>query len=94
MASVYILFSNALDKFYCGSCKDLEYRLDQHFNKKFKKSFTSKVSDWKLFFFIDNLEFQQARAIEQHIKKMKSRTYILNLKKYSEMIEKLKMKYK
>ncbi|MDP3558116.1 MAG: GIY-YIG nuclease family protein [Bacteroidota bacterium] len=93
MASVYILYSKNLDRFYTGSCKDLSYRIDQHFNKEFSKSFTTKENDWELYFFEDNLEYKTARAIEAHIKKMKSKTYILNLKQYPEMIIKLKEKY-
>jgi hypothetical protein len=33
--------------------------------------------------------FTQARRIENHIKRMKSRKYIMNLKTYPEMMEKL-----
>ena len=32
-------------------------------------------------------------AVEEHIKSMKSKKYIQNLKKYPEMVEKLKDKY-
>jgi putative endonuclease len=93
MASVYILHSKKLDKYYTGSCMDLSYRIEQHLNKIFKGSFTAIADDWDLYFFIDNLEYTQARNIESHIKKMKSRTYIENLKKYPEISEKLKLKY-
>jgi len=40
-------------------------------------------------FFIDNLEYLQARKIEAHIKRMKSRKFIENLKKYPEIQERL-----
>ena len=82
MASVYILFSKKLDRFYTGSCNDLSYRIEQHFNKAFAQSFTANADDWELFFFVDNLHYKQARLIENHIKKMKSKVYIQNLKKY------------
>jgi putative endonuclease len=93
MASIYILHSVKLDRFYIGSCKDLRYRIDQHLNKEFLKSFTAKVNDWTLFFFMDDLEYKQARLIELHIKKMKNRTYIQNLRKFREIIIRLKEKY-
>jgi len=93
MASVYILHSSKLDRFYIGSCKDLFQRLDQHLNKEYINSFTSVVEDWKLYLSIDGLAYQQARSIELHIKKMKSKTYIQNLVKYPEIIERLKLKY-
>lgn len=89
MASVYILFSKDINRYYTGSCLDLESRIAEHMNKLFKGSFTSKANDWKLFFSIDNLSYDSARTIELHIKKMKSSRYIENLKKYPEMCQKL-----
>ncbi len=76
VASVYILYSAGLDRYYTGSCNDLSYRTDQHLNKKYGKSFTSKVNDWTLFWHFDDLSYKQARAIETHIKSMKSKIYI------------------
>jgi putative endonuclease len=93
MATVYILHSGKLNRFYIGSCDSLEYRIDQHLNKEFVKSFTTNAEDWILFFYKDELEYKQARLIEQHIKDMKSKVYIQNLKKYPELIEKLMERY-
>ena len=90
MASVYILYSNRLDRFYTGSCKDFQFRLDQHLNKVYPGSFTSNSDDWCLFLLIDDLSYPQARSIECHIKKMKSRVYIQNLSRYPAMIARLK----
>ncbi len=94
MACVYILYSEKLDKFYIGSSKELLFRIEQHFNKEIENGFTTKSDDWKLFFSVENLEYKQARGIEAHIKKMKSSVYIRNFKKHSEIVEKLKLKYK
>jgi putative endonuclease len=93
MASVYILYSSKLDRFYTGSCKDFSYRIDQHLSKEYFKSFTAKTDDWVLFWYEDNLEYKQARNIESYIKRMKSKIYIQNLKKYPKIISKLKEKY-
>ncbi len=93
MASVYILFSKKLNKFYTGSCKDLSYRIEQHINKEFDKSFTTITQDWELYVSIDDLSYNQARLIEKHIKRMKSRVYIENIKKYPNIIAQLKEKY-
>jgi putative endonuclease len=93
MASVYILYSTKLDNFYIGSCLEFEDRLLKHNKNIFKNSFTSRADDWKTFLTIDNLQFKQARNIEKHIKRMKSSSYIKNLVKYSEIIQKLKVKY-
>jgi len=51
MASVYILFSEKLNRFYTGSCLDLPQRLQSHKDKSFTDSFTSKTEDWELFFY-------------------------------------------
>ena len=93
MASVYILHSKKLDRFYIGSCKELYYRIEQHVNKDFTKSFTAKADDWEIFLSVDNLEYSQARMIEKHINQMKSKTYIQNLKKYSQILDNLINKY-
>lgn len=88
MASVYILYSVELDRYYTGSCKFLEKRLEEHNNKTYLDSYTAKASDWVLFLSINNLGYSQARGIEEHIKRMKSKKYIENLKRYPEIIDK------
>ena len=93
MASVYILFSKKLDRFYIGSCKDISFRIDQHLNKDFLGSFTSAADDWELYYEINDLGYQQARLIEAHLKKMKSKVFIQNLTKYPEISDRLKIKY-
>lgn len=93
MAYVYILYSEQINKFYTGSCIDLEQRLRQHLERKFIDSYTANADDWVLFFSIANLDYRQARNIENHIKKMKSRRYIANLKKYPEIAVSLTDKY-
>ena len=94
MATVYILYSKSIDRFYVGSCHDLKLRLDQHKNKYFKNAFTSRTADWELFLALPDLEYTQARKIENHIKRMKSRLYIKNLFTYHELREKLVFKYR
>ncbi len=94
MAYVYILFSKKLNNYYTGSCLDLKDRLTKHHFKAFSNSYTAKADDWVLFFCIDNLSYKQARGIEMHIKKMKSKSFIKNLHKYPELSQKLISKYK
>ncbi len=93
MCAVNILYSKSIDKFYIGSCVNLDERLNEHTTKKYSGSYTAKVDDWVLFYFITELEYKQARKIEGHIKGMKSKKYINDLKKYLELILKLKNKY-
>ena len=89
MASVYILYSKTLDRFYIGSCVEFSFRLEQHLNKVFANSFTAKADDWTAFYFVEDLSYKQARIIEAHIKKMKSKVYIKNLKRHPEIMTKL-----
>jgi putative endonuclease len=92
--SVYIIFSEKLNKYYVGESENVDVRIRQHNNGYFESSFTSTSYDWSLFLTIDCKSRIQARKIESHIKKMKSRKYIENLKVYSEMVSKLKEKYR
>lgn len=82
-----------LKKYYTGSCINLDERLQDHFNKKFADSFTAKVNDWELFYSIPDLEYNQARKIEQHIKRMKSKIYIQNLKRFGKISIQLRNLY-
>ena len=93
MAFVYILYSISADKFYVGSTIDLELPMLYHTEKEFKNSFTAKYSDWEVYFKIETENNTLARKVEAHIKKMKSKTYITNLKKYPEMVQKLVLRY-
>ncbi|MCW3105174.1 MAG: catalytic domain protein [Bacteroidetes bacterium] len=93
MASVYILYSKNADRYYIGSCKELEERLHQHREKIFD-GFTADMDDWELYYSINELNYQEARAIEAHIKKMKSRKYLENLRIYPDITHKLIHKYR
>jgi putative endonuclease len=94
MAFLYILYSQKLDRFYTGSCIDFDKRISEHKSKTDNTSYTSKAEDWEVFILIDNLNYQQARAIEAHVKDMKSSKYIRDMKRYPDMINKLVEKYK
>ncbi len=93
MFCVYIIYSETIDKFYIGESIDLEQRLEEHNMGFYDSAFTKKANDWSLFYTIHCESRLQARKIEIHIKKMKSKVYIQNLKKYPEITLKLKNKY-
>ena len=93
MASVYILYSSSANLYYIGCTKNTVQRIEYHTNKEFPKSFTAKYSDWELFYSIDDINVTIARKIETHIKRMKSKTYLQNLKKHPEITQKLITKY-
>ena len=93
---IYILYSNQLDKFYVGATRlNPTLRKERHLEEYYGRSkFTVKAKDWILYFEIECSTLSQALKIENHIKRMKSKTYIRNLLKYPEMVEKLLDKYK
>ncbi|MFV0605770.1 MAG: GIY-YIG nuclease family protein [Niabella sp.] len=93
MAVVYVLYSLKANKYYIGSCLNLVERISAHKNKLYPDSFTSKFDDWELFYEIGELEYKAARKIEKHLKKMKSVTYLKNLKVFPEISEKLISRY-
>ena len=92
----YILYSKKLDRFYVGSTSvETNLRLQRHLAKYYgNEKFTAKTDDWVLFFDIKCKSFSQAQKIEKHIKLMKSKKYIENLKKYPEISMKLLEQYK
>jgi putative endonuclease len=93
-ASVYILYSPSLDSYYIGfTTTSVKERLNKHNEKYYDNSFTSKANDWEICLSIECLSEKHAKSIESHIKKMKSRTYILNLKRYPDIIQKLLKRY-
>ncbi len=93
MASVYILHSSSSDLYYVGYSKDLTLRIEYHENKEFHNSFTAKHEGWVLFYAIENLSAGTAVKIERHIKRMKSKIYIQNLKRFPDISRKLIQKY-
>ena len=70
-------------------------RLHKHNHANYgKHRFTAKTNEWTRFLSVKVDCSSQGLAIEKHIKKMKSKVYILNLAKYPEIIEGLLSKYK
>ena len=95
MCSCYILYSPSLNTYYIGITQvDLQERIDKH-NSSFydDKNFTKRASDWQLYFQIRCETYSQARKIELHIKRMKSKKFIENLKLYPEIVNRLLITY-
>jgi putative endonuclease len=74
---VYILFSEALNKYYIGSSRDINIRLEKHLQSK--QGFTSKAKDWILVYSEEFKTRTEATRREQQIKKWKSRIMIEKL---------------
>jgi len=69
--------------------------LESHLKEYYGKTkFTSKVKDWELYYSIECETKEQAMKIERHLKRMKSKMYYRNLKKYPENAVKLLERYK
>ncbi len=92
--TVYILYSQKLDKYYTGFTTNLKKRMSFHLDENSTGKFTSRADDWKIYFTINCESKQQGLEIERHIKRMKSKVYIQNLRKHPEISEKLLTKYK
>lgn len=93
-AHCYILYSKTKNKFYTGATQDsLEDRINKHNNHTYgNHRYTAMANDWELFIKIEVDDFAYAIRIEKYIKSMKSSQYIRNLKKYPELINKIKRK--
>ncbi len=90
---VYILYSEAINRFYIGYSANFDMRMEFHQFPESRK-FTAKAQDWRFFLKFDCDSKKQALNIEKHIKTMKSSIYIKNLVLYPEIIKKLKEKYR
>jgi putative endonuclease len=90
MAWVYILYSERIDRYYIGSTGiSVKVRLERHNTGYYENSFSRRGRPWELFLEVSCVTRDQALLIESHIKRMKSRKYIENLKRYPEILEKL-----
>ena len=79
MIAVYILYSCKLDKFYIGQTTDLNKRLLQHNDPNSSYS-TKGGKPWEIFLIAHCKSVTHAMKLERHIKNMKSKKFILNLK--------------
>jgi putative endonuclease len=75
MHYVYILYSPALDRFYVGGSSTPAQRLLHH--NAGNQRYTRRASDWVQVFLKPTASRDEARQIEQSIKKSKSRETIL-----------------
>jgi putative endonuclease len=81
MFTVYIIYSESLNKFYIGHTGDfMEERLRKHNSNH--KGFTGGKGDWKIVFNQEFAEKSDAIKRELQIKKWKSRKKILELIAY------------
>jgi putative endonuclease len=72
--TTYILYSESLDRYYTGSCEDIETRLIQH--NSARNTSTKTGIPWILKYTETFDTRAQALSREREIKKKKSRKYI------------------
>ena len=79
MNHCYIIYSKTLDRYYIGATHSLlNDRIEKHNDHSYgDHRFTAKASDWTLILDIECDTYSQAIQIEKHVKKMKSKIYIL-----------------
>jgi putative endonuclease len=77
MFYTYILYSKIIDKYYVGSCQNVQERLQDHLNSRSK--YTKQAKDWELKYFETFSSRSEAYQSEMQIKKMKSRKFIESL---------------
>ena len=94
MYYVYILYSESIDRFYVGQTMNTEQRILEHNTGSYENSYTNQATDWEVFHSITCENRSLALKIEQHLKRMKSRTYFENLKSYPHISENLRAKFK
>ncbi len=94
MPSCYILYSKKIQTYYVGfTTESILIRLSRHNEGYYENTWTARGVPWEIFLDIQCEKEAQERRIEAHIKKMKSKKYIENLKQYPELLEKLKERY-
>ena len=93
MFCVYVIYSEKLNRFYIGTTDNFENRLKQHNVAEFSDAYTIRGIPWAKYLLIENLGSHQY-AIENHIKRMKSKKYIENMRIYPDMIQNLIQKYR
>jgi putative endonuclease len=91
--TVYILFSQKLNRYYVVQTQNFEERIKYHLLNEFSGSFTTKADDWQVYFTIPCESRIQVLQIESHIKRLKSKNYIGNLRKHDSIVIRLKEMY-
>ncbi len=72
--ATYILYSAKLDKYYTGSCEDINVRITQH--NTGRNTSTKAGVPWEIKYIEEYNTRSEAQSRELEIKKKKSRKYI------------------
>jgi putative endonuclease len=77
MASVYVIYSAKLDKYYVGATVNIPRRIYEH--NIGHSPFTSRGIPWELVYEEQFVSLREAKFREQEIKRKKSRKYLVGL---------------
>ena len=77
MYSVYIIYSENIDKFYVGQTQDFSQRIERH-NGGMVTS-TKKTNDWKLIWKTEVNSRSEALILERKIKNKGARRFLTNI---------------
>ena len=78
MYKVYALFSEKFNKIYIGFTTDMELRMKYH-NEISEKGWTHSFRPWKLIYFEEFQNKQEALKREKQLKSFRGREFIRNL---------------
>lgn len=79
MHYLYIIYSKTLNRFYVGETSNLAMRIEDHNNHKYTKAFTKAAKDWTIQLQKECKTKNEAIFLEQFIKRMKSKKFILKV---------------
>ena len=87
MHYLYIIYSSSLDKFYTGETTDVQERLLKHNEHAYQKAFTKAADDWTIKLQKKCENKSDAVYLEQFIKRMKSKKFILKIIQNPEILD-------
>jgi len=87
MHYLYIIYSSSLDKFYTGETTDIQERLHKHNQHTYQKAFTKAADDWEVKLQKRCQNKDDALYLEQFIKRMKSKKFILKIIQKPEILD-------
>jgi putative endonuclease len=90
---VYIIKSQKTDHYYVGETPNVDARIDFHNDSQKNTNSTKRGIPWELYWKLQVEDRAIAKKIEGHIKRLKSRKYIEDIRKYKDVSEKLIVKY-
>ena len=72
MATVYILHSVKLNKYYTGTCNDITQRMEQHLSKSYGSAYTKNTEDWEIYLMIENILIRENYGCRRSMSKKRS----------------------